>query len=758
MLGAGPARLRGAAIAILMLALSAGAIGKQQPPAAQAPPPAAAAPPAGPPPNPNAAATAEDHRNMMEQLGIKALRPGPSGNESAPNHANYDETIADPYPTLPDPLTAKNGRKVTTAEMWWKQRRPEIVEDFDREVVGRVPRTVPKVTWRVNRTEKFEVGGRPVIGKELVGAVDNSAYPDITVEIQMTVVTPANAARPVPVMMMFGGRSGMPPAPGTPPPAARGFGPGRGGAGGPGGAPAGPQDPPATEQLIAGGWGYATINPGSIQADNGAGLTKGIIGLVNKGQRRKPEDWGSLRAWAWGASRGLDYLETDAAVDAKKVGIEGVSRFGKAALVTMAYDQRFAVVLIGSSGKGGATLLRRNFGEAVENLTGSGEYHWMAGNFLKYGTEESTFGRKTAADLPVDAHELLALCAPRLTFLSYGIPERGDARWLDHQGSYMAAVAAQPVFRLLGAKALGVSDDYMKEKMPAVNVDVLDGQLAWRQHDGGHTDGPNWKHFIPWADRFLKHSSSVRRDTPADARADRPAPRTDQNSMTAHAQLRDKAKQGRIDVYFAGDSIVRRWGALDYPDLLANWKQNFFGWNAANFGWGADRTQNILWRLENGELDGVNPKVIVLLAGTNNVGAQPRGDDTIAEIASGVKAIVDLCRRKAPDATIVLTAIFPRNDNIAVMPTIARINEKIATFADGKRVRFLNINDRLASPDGTLVDGVMNERDKLHPTLEGYQIWADALKPILHELLGPPAATDLAPPPTGDPSAARRMP
>jgi hypothetical protein len=308
---------------------------------------------------------------------------------------------------------------------------------------------------------------------------------------------------------MFGGRSGMPPAPGAPPPAAPGFGPGRGGPGAPAGAPAPPADPPAIEQLIAGGWGYATILPGSIQADNGAGLTKGIIGLVNKGQRRRPDDWGSLRAWAWGASRGLDYLETDKTVDARKVGIEGVSRFGKAALVTMAYDQRFAVVLIGSSGEGGAKLHRRNFGEALENLTGSGEYHWMAGNFLKYGTEESSFGRKTAGDIPVDAHQLLALCAPRLTFVSYGVPERGDAKWLDQQGSYMAAVAAQPVFRLLGAKALGVSDDYMKEKMPPVNVGLLDGQLAWRQHDGGHTDGPNWKYFIPWADRFLKHSSSV---------------------------------------------------------------------------------------------------------------------------------------------------------------------------------------------------------------------------------------------------------
>ncbi|MEO8078150.1 MAG: acetylxylan esterase [Acidobacteriota bacterium] len=482
-----------------MPALSVRAIA-QQPAAA----PTQAAP--VPPTNPNAAATAADHKNMMEQLGITALRPGPSGTESAPNHANYDDALANPYPTLPGVLTLENGKTVTSADMWWKQRRPEIVEQFDREVLGRVPKNAPRVTWTVARTEGLMVGGRAVVGKELVGKVDNSAFPEISVDILMTVVTPANATKPVPVMMMFGGRSGMPPAPGAPPPPARGFGPGVGGP--PGGAPPVPSDPPATEQLIADGWGYASINPGSIQADHGAGLTKGVIGLVNKGQFRKPDDWGALRAWAWGASRGLDYLETDQGVDAKKIGIEGVSRYGKAALVTMAYDQRFAVVLIGSSGEGGAKLHRRNWGEAVENLTGSGEYHWMAGNFLKYGTEESTFGRKTAGDLPVDAHELLALCAPRLTFVSYGVPERGDAKWLDQQGSYMAAVASQPVFRLLGAKDLGVSDDHTKEKMPAVNVSVLDGQLAWRQHDGGHTDGPNWKYFIPWADKFLKHAAA----------------------------------------------------------------------------------------------------------------------------------------------------------------------------------------------------------------------------------------------------------
>jgi lysophospholipase L1-like esterase len=238
------------------------------------------------------------------------------------------------------------------------------------------------------------------------------------------------------------------------------------------------------------------------------------------------------------------------------------------------------------------------------------------------------------------------------------------------------------------------------------------------------------------------------------APADRPFPRSDQNSMTAHAQLLEKARKGGIDVYFAGDSITRRWGATDYPEFLAHWKQNLFGWNAANFGWGADSIQNILWRLQNGELDGVNPKVIVLLAGTNNVGntTPPGGDaEKVADITRGIRAVLDTMRAKAPKATIVLMGIFPRNDNMAVMPTIDRINQNISAFADGKTIRYLNINDRLANKDGRLFEGMMG--DRLHPSIKGYQVWADALKPILTELLGPPAKEDHAPPPTGDPSA-----
>ena len=674
----------------------------------------------------------QDHQNMMDQLGIKALRPGPSGNEKDANHANYDEGKASPYGDLPDALTFKSGKKVTSAEQWWKRRRPEIVEDFERKVVGRVPPNVPKVIWAVKTTKDSKTGVFPVVEKQLVGHVDNAAYPAMNVDIEMTLVTPGNAKGPVPVMILFSSalmRQFM----ASHPEFKKMLG----------------SDPPSTEQLIAGGWGYALLETGSIQADNGAGLTKGIIGLTNKGQPRKPEDWGALRAWAWVASRGLDYLETDGSVDAKRVGIEGVSRYGKAALIAMAFDTRFAVALVGSSGEGGTKPHRRNFGEEVENLTATGEYHWMAGNFLRYGASEASFGRENASNLPVDSNELIALCAPRATFISYGIPEMGDAPWLDQRGSFMATVAAGAVFRLLEAKDLGISEDYQTAKMPPVNSGLLAGRLAWRQHDGGHTDAPNWKYFIPWADKALDYHPTRWKLPPYE-----PVFRTDANSLVAHSQLLAKAKHGGIDVYFEGDSITRRWDALDYPQLRANWKKNFFGWNAADFGWGGDQTQNILWRLENGELDGVNPKVVVLLAGTNNIGdlAEKSAVRARVELTQGVISIVHLLQTRVPRATIIVMGIFPRNDNMAAMPLINAVNQNLARFADSNKIRYLNINDKLAGPDGKLFEGMMNQ-DGLHPTVKAYQIWADALKPLFKDLLGPPAEADQPPEATGDPAA-----
>lgn len=675
---------------------------------------------------------ADDHRNMMRQLGIRALRPGPSGDEKAANAANYDESRANPFPDYPELMRLKDGRPVTTAELWWKQRRPEILEDFEREVYGRVPQEAPKIHWRVVRSAQDKAGPFPVIARELRGRADNRGFPEIEVEIQMVVVTPAWIRQPVPLMILFG-RPAFPSDP-VPPAFAR-FA-----------ALAGP-DPPATVQLIGAGWGYALLSPASIQADNGAGLTKGIIGLANKGRPRKPDDWGALRAWAWGASRALDFLETDPSVDAKRAGIEGVSRFGKAALVTMAFDTRFAAALIGSSGEGGVKPHRRNFGEAVENLTGAGEYHWMAGNFLKYGASDADFGSKNAGNIPVDSHELLALCAPRLVFISYGIPEKGDSRWLDQQGSFMAAVAAGPAWRLLGAKDLGVTEDYRAAKMPPVNAGLLDGELAWRQHDGGHTDGPNWKYFIPWASRRLGWKAPP----PPPFPPGEAVPRLDANSLEAHAELLQKTKKGKIDLYFLGDSITRRWGALDYPHLLEHWKKTFFGWNAANFGWGGDTTRNILWRIRSGELDGVNPKVVVLMAGTNNLGRE-----SAEWIVEGIRAIVATVQEKAPGAHILLMAIAPRGDRPVHGAHIRAINAELAKMAGG-RVRFLDFGGRfLTVHEGG--DSSFLEPDGIHLSLKGYELWAEVLRPHLLELLGPPAQEDHAPPPTGDPAARKRNP
>jgi hypothetical protein len=408
----------------------------------------------------------QDHKLMMEKLGVTELRQGANGRDpNAPNAANYDEAKGNPYPQLPELLTLANGKPVKDAKTWWKKRRPEIIELFDREVYGRMPGHVPGVTWSVKESREDVVGGNPVLFRKLVGHVDNSSYPLINVDIEAELTTPKDS-KGVPVIVEFfpfefRGRFPAPPS------------------------------PTWQEQVIAKGWAYAILSTSTIQADNGAGLTKGIIGLVNKGQTRKPDDWGSLRAWAWGASRLLDHLETVPEVDAKRAVIEGVSRFGKASLVTMAYEPRFAIGFIGSSGMGGAALHRRRIGELLENVAASGEYHWMAGNYIRYA------GPLTAKDLPVDSHELIALAAPRPLFIGAGNPAQGDA-WVDPRGMFMAAVAAGPAYRLLGRRALDTT------VFPPIETPLTAGELAYRQHAGGHTSGPNWPTFLDFAARYFE--------------------------------------------------------------------------------------------------------------------------------------------------------------------------------------------------------------------------------------------------------------
>lgn len=415
--------------------------------------------------------TEQDYRNMLDQLHIDSTRPGPSGNPQAPNAANADESKVTAPIKLPDPLILNDGQPVTTAKMWWKKRRPEIVEYFDRDVYGRVPANIPKVTWELVSSVYDTSNHVPAITRKLIGHVDNSSWPAITVNIDLTICTPANIKTPVPLIMEFG--FVFPPGFKVPPP-----------------PPGSPVVTPWQQLLLEKGWGYAIIVPASYQADNGAGLTQGIIGLVNKGQPRKPDDWGALRAWAWGASRAIDYFETDKTINTKQLGIEGLSRYGKAALVTMAYEPRLAIGFIGSSGAGGTKILRRNFGEQVENLASSGEYHWFAGNFIKYA------GPLTVNDLPVDAHELVALCAPRPVFISSGSP-KNEGQWVDAKGMFLGGVYAGPVYKLLGKKDLETMD------FPTMETSLTNGEIAFRQHSGGHTTGPNWPTFIAWASRYF---------------------------------------------------------------------------------------------------------------------------------------------------------------------------------------------------------------------------------------------------------------
>lgn len=406
-----------------------------------------------------------DHQLMLEKLEIQSLRPGPSGNPDDPNAANSDESKVLEY-ELPDLLTSNDGTKVSSVSKW-ENRRNEIKEDFDAEVYGRFPKDIPDVNWKIISEKDSVIGKFPVRVEKLLGVVDNSSYPEIEVEIEMTLTLPKNSDENVPVILKFDWNF---PA---------GFNPN-------------PEEKnPWQEQLLAENWGYASLIPTSYQADNGAGFREGIIGLVNKGEPRKLDDWGALKAWAWGASRALDYFEEHRKVNARKVAIEGLSRYGKAAMVTMAYDERFAVGFIGSAGAGGTKILRRNFGEQVENLASSSQYHWFAPNFIKYA------GPLETKDLPVDAHHLIAMAAPRPVFISSGDP-KVEGNWIDAKGMFLAGVHASPVYEIYEEKGLS------KTEFPKVGEFISEGKLAFRIHEGGHTVVPNWPYFIEFAKRYFK--------------------------------------------------------------------------------------------------------------------------------------------------------------------------------------------------------------------------------------------------------------
>lgn len=429
-------------------------------------------------------ATMAEYRRELDVLHIEAVRQGRDPrNPDAPNAANYDPALANPYPRPSDVLREEGGARVATPALWWKERRPQIVAAAENALYGKVPADVPSVTWRVVGTEHGVVDGVEATTTHLVGHVDNSAYPAIAVDIGLTEVLPEHVKGRVPLILEFGmGNFKLPrhrgpevaPLPGIAP------------------APV-YQGPQSRYFLLHTGWGYANIDATSVQADNGAGLDAGIIGLTNRGKPRSMGQWGALRAWAWGASRALDYLRTDPRIVADEIGITGDSRFGKAAVVTMAFDQRFAIALFGSSGAGGAKLMRRNYGETLEDVAAPNEFHWMAGNFLEYAADPLT-----ANDLPVDADAILALCAPRPVFISVGNPAAGDA-WIDPKGEFMAAVGAGPVYELLGGKPL------QTDRFPPMGTALIAGDIGFRQHQYGHmaAQGPDWPAFIEFARKYF---------------------------------------------------------------------------------------------------------------------------------------------------------------------------------------------------------------------------------------------------------------
>ncbi|MCR4825152.1 MAG: acetylxylan esterase [Bacteroidales bacterium] len=415
------------------------------------------------------ALSVQDHARMLGQLGLTAVRPGRDSNSPDPaRQPNYDEFTANPYYIYPDPLTTFAGKPVRDPQTWYRERRPELVRVFEDELYGRLPAVIPAVRWEVVKEEKVMMEDVPCIYRELAGVVDNSACPTITVRIQASVTWPESAGRNLPVVAEFGYALGN-----------FNFT-----------FPGVPKTKSWQQQVVERGWAAAVIVTGSIQPDGGYGLNRGIIGLCNRGADRKPEDWGTLRAWGWGLSKLIDYFETDPQFDAAKVALEGCSRNGKAALVAMAFDERIAAGFISSSGKGGAAPWRRNCGEALENLSADGEYHWMAGNFLKYGADPLCEN-----DIPVDQHELIALCAPRPCLVSGGLPE-GD-RWQDIIGMFIATSKASPVYELLGARGLPT------DIFPGPDQGLMDGELAFRQHHGGHESGPNWPYFLDFFDKFV---------------------------------------------------------------------------------------------------------------------------------------------------------------------------------------------------------------------------------------------------------------
>lgn len=426
------------------------------------------------------------HRRMMEQVGVTTpdSLPPPSEDPNRPDHifrdeesgnwtdeegrfyvrsawgnwTNYSEENAGGY-TLSDPLALSTGEPVPDAETWWNQRRPEVLQAFRSKIYGTIPENIPDISYEVTAVDSTALDGK-ALKKTITGTIDNSRYPEANPELQFTLHLPPEATNPVPVIVQASWGFGS-------------FGPP-------------PDGPTPKEQVLAKGWAFVTFNTTALQADNGAGLDEGIIGLMNNGEFREPDDWGVLMAWSWGLSRILDYLETTAEVDASRAGVQGHSRWGKTALLAAAMDRRWEVAFPSCSGAMGASLEKRNWGETIDIVASSGEYHWMAGNYLKYVDNWQA--------MPADAHLLISLVAPRPLFITAATEDH----WTDPRGMFLAAKKASPVYDLLGARGLSA------DSMPAPDESLIDHELAFRMHEGGHTALPDWPVFLEFAERHLE--------------------------------------------------------------------------------------------------------------------------------------------------------------------------------------------------------------------------------------------------------------
>lgn len=380
--------------------------------------------------------------------------------------SNYDETKVRPY-TLPDPLVMADGTPVRDARTWTTKRRPEILRMYEAEIYGRIPRNAPEVSWQVTDTDRQARQGTS-IRKRIVGTIGERSDPR---RINVTLHTPVKATGRVPVILLvnFGG--------GTPPPTAAGAGRGRGFS----------TDPPVADEIIARGWGYAMVGYGDIQPDRANTFHEGVIGRTLAPGQQQPaaDEWGTISAWAWGISRIVDYLQSDRAVDGKRIAVQGHSRLGKTVLWASALDPRIAAVFSSCSGEMGAALARRDWGETVDDMAQN--FHWQfAGTFQKWP------GRWN--EMPVDAHMLIALSAPRPVFVTGGTADQ----WADPVGMFEAQVAAGPVYRLLGAKDLGITE------LPPLDTPVTSGDLGWHYHTGGHTATPaDWKAFLEFLDKYF---------------------------------------------------------------------------------------------------------------------------------------------------------------------------------------------------------------------------------------------------------------